>query len=182
MGVCRMTPGIGALKAGERLLSKVYGESREAFVLACFADRRILTTRVAIVSGYSPVTIARLVFWIKQGAVNPSPRRARTLTDVYQALLICAGQVHSRTLGHEGFGLLSYETKTCKTGLCDEVMREVQAVFTSRGSNAVHIAKELGKCRHWYYVNKQNAFCECQTPARCENWERIIDAFKRRND
>lgn len=181
-----MTRSTGALKAGERLLSRLYGESKEDFILTCLRDRRILHTTVAAVSGYSRVTITRLVTRLQSPSARASARYAllrheRTVNDIYDALLICAGRVHSRTLGHEGFGLLSYETKTCTTGLCDETMQKVQSVFTSRSSNAVGIARALGKCRHWYYVNKQNALAECQTAARCENWERIIDAFNNRS-
>lgn len=175
-----MTPAVGALRSGERLLSRLAGEPKEAFILACLADRRIFRTELTSVSGYSAYTLRWLARALKVRPARQSRRRDRVVDDVYQALLICASRVSSRTLGHKGFSLLAQRVKRCETGLCDDVMLAVQEVFDAREANPTAIAAALGKSRHWYYVNKQSAVCECQTLAKCKNWSNIVNAFEHR--
>lgn len=161
---------------GERLLSRLVGQDKEEFILACFADRRIRRTTLAKVSGYSVPTLRWLVRDLQNKRARVSRKQVRTIDDVYQALIICAAQVHSRTLGYEGYLQLGYEPQTCESGRCDETMVKVQALFNRRGVNAAGIARALGKSRPWFYANKQSAMCECQTATRCENWELILNA------
>lgn len=150
-----------------------------AFVLACFADRRICHLEVAKVSGYSTRTLRWLIGVLGQAdLVSKQPRKvSRTVDDVYQALLICAERISSRTLRDKKFSLLVRKSKQCETGLCDDAMRAAQIVFDDRRASPIEIAVALGKSRHWYYVNKQEALCGCQTPAKCKNWSDIANAF-----
>jgi hypothetical protein len=173
-----MTTTVGALYSGECLLSRLAGQTEEAFILACLADRRIRRTTLSRLSGYPTRTLRWLIRAIEVGDTPMTAKKAVTTRDVHQALVIYAAKVQKQTVGHEGFGLLANEIQTCETGRCDEVMREVQAAFNSRDISATDIAKRLDKCRHWFYVQKQAAMMECQTPTKCENWELILNAFR----